>query len=96
MLTLLGIADRLKHKPRALSGGQQQRIAIARAIVNSPAILLADEPTGNLDSQNSIAVLKLMKDLNQRLGQTILMITHDQDAAAYADRKVHMRDGKIV
>jgi putative ABC transport system ATP-binding protein len=96
VLTLLGIADRLKHKPRALSGGQQQRIAIARAIVNSPAILLADEPTGNLDSQNSIAVLKLMKDLNQRLGQTILMITHDQDAAAYADRKVHMRDGRIV
>jgi putative ABC transport system ATP-binding protein len=95
-LTLLGIADRLKHKPRALSGGQQQRIAIARAIVNGPAILLADEPTGNLDSQNSIAVLKLMKDLNQRLGQTILMITHDQDAAAYADRKVHMRDGQIV
>jgi putative ABC transport system ATP-binding protein len=96
VLTLLGIADRLKHKPRALSGGQQQRIAIARAIVNSPAILLADEPTGNLDSQNSIAVLKLMKDLNQRLGQTILMITHDQEAAAYADRKVHMRDGRIV
>jgi putative ABC transport system ATP-binding protein len=96
VLTLLGIADRLKHRPRALSGGQQQRIAIARAIVNSPAILLADEPTGNLDSQNSIAVLKLMKDLNQRLGQTILMITHDQEAAAYADRKVHMRDGRIV
>ncbi|HTF62304.1 MAG TPA: ABC transporter ATP-binding protein [Edaphobacter sp.] len=96
VLTLLGITDRLKHKPRALSGGQQQRVAIARAIVNSPAILLADEPTGNLDSQNSMAVLKLMKDLNQRLGQTILMITHDQDAAAYADRKVHMRDGRIM
>ena len=96
VLTLLGISDRLKHKPRALSGGQQQRVAIARAIVNSPAILLADEPTGNLDSQNSMAVLKLMKDLNQRLGQTILMITHDQDAAAYADRKVHMRDGRIM
>jgi putative ABC transport system ATP-binding protein len=96
VLSLLGIADRLKHKPRALSGGQQQRVAIARAIVNGPAILLADEPTGNLDSQNSMAVLKLMKDLNQRLGQTILMITHDQDAAAYADRKVHMRDGRIV
>ena len=96
VLSLLGIADRLKHKPRALSGGQQQRVAIARAIVNGPAILLADEPTGNLDSQNSMAVLKLMKDLNQRLGQTILMITHDQDAAAYADRKVHMHDGRIV
>jgi putative ABC transport system ATP-binding protein len=96
VLTLLGIEDRLRHKPRALSGGQQQRVAIARSIVNRPAILLADEPTGNLDSQNSAAVLKLLKDLNQRLGQTILMITHDQDAAAYADRKVHMRDGRIV
>jgi putative ABC transport system ATP-binding protein len=96
VLRLLGIADRLKHKPRALSGGQQQRVAIARAIVNGPAILLADEPTGNLDSQNSMAVLKLLKDLNQRLGQTILMITHDHEAAAYADREVHMRDGRIV
>jgi putative ABC transport system ATP-binding protein len=96
VLQLLGIADRMKHKPRALSGGQQQRVAIARGIVNSPAILLADEPTGNLDSENSAAVLKLMKDLNQRLGQTILMITHDPDAAAYADRIVRMKDGRIV
>ena len=96
VLGLLGIADRLKHKPRALSGGQQQRVAIARGIVNSPAILLADEPTGNLDSENSAAVLKLMKDLNKRLGQTILMITHDAEAAAYADRLVKMKDGRIV
>jgi putative ABC transport system ATP-binding protein len=96
VLNLLGIADRMKHKPRALSGGQQQRVAIARGIVNSPAILLADEPTGNLDSENSAAVLKLMKDLNRRLGQTILMITHDTDAASYADRIVKMRDGRIV
>jgi len=96
ILKLLGISDRMKHKPRALSGGQQQRVAIARGIVNSPAILLADEPTGNLDSENSGAVLKLMKDLNQRLGQTILMITHDADAASYADRIVKMRDGRIV
>jgi putative ABC transport system ATP-binding protein len=96
VLRLLGIADRMKHKPRALSGGQQQRVAIARGIVNSPAILLADEPTGNLDSENSAAVLGLMKDLNRRLGQTILMITHDSDAASYADRIVRMRDGCIV
>jgi putative ABC transport system ATP-binding protein len=96
VVRLLGIADRMKHKPRALSGGQQQRVAIARGIVNSPAILLADEPTGNLDSENSAAVLKLMKDLNRRLGQTILMITHDSDAASYADRVVRMRDGCIV
>src|SRR5271167_3018233 len=96
VLKLLGIQDRMKHKPRALSGGQQQRVAIARGIVNKPAILLADEPTGNLDSQNSAAVLGLIKDLNQRTGQTILMITHDPDAASYASRSVHIRDGRIV
>jgi putative ABC transport system ATP-binding protein len=71
-------------------------VAIARGIVNQPAILLADEPTGNLDSQNSTAVLKVMKDLNERTGQTILMITHDPEAASYASRKVHIRDGRIV
>jgi putative ABC transport system ATP-binding protein len=96
VLNILGIADRLKHKPRALSGGQQQRVAIARAIVNHPAILLADEPTGNLDSQNSAAVLGLLTDLNHRLGQTILMITHDPEAASYAKRQVHMRDGRVL
>jgi putative ABC transport system ATP-binding protein len=96
VVELLGIADRLKHKPSALSGGQQQRVAIARGIVNSPAILLADEPTGNLDSENSATVLRVMKDLNHRLGQTILMITHDAEAAGYADRLVKMKDGRIV
>ena len=96
VLKLLGIQDRMKHKPRALSGGQQQRVAIARGIVNKPAILLADEPTGNLDSQNSAAVLGVIKDLNERTGQTILMITHDPEAAAYASRSVHIRDGRIV
>jgi len=96
ILDLLGIARRLKHKPRALSGGEQQRIAIARALVNRPALLLADEPTGNLDSENSIAVLSILQGLNKRLGQTILMITHDPEAAAYADRTVTMRDGRIV
>jgi putative ABC transport system ATP-binding protein len=95
MLRNLGISDRLKHKPRALSGGQQQRVAIARAIVNKPAILLADEPTGNLDSQNAIAVLDLLKELNRRHGQTILLITHDPDAASYGSRRIHMRDGQI-
>lgn len=96
ILTILGISDRMKHKPRALSGGQQQRVAIARALVNRPAILLADEPTGNLDSQNTKAVLQLLADLNKRLGQTILMITHDQEAASYASRAIHMRDGQII
>ena len=95
-LELLGIGHRLSHKPRSLSGGEQQRVAIARAIVNHPALLLADEPTGNLDSENSEIVLKLLRDLNERLGQTILMITHNPEAAAYAHRIVHMRDGRIV
>jgi putative ABC transport system ATP-binding protein len=95
-LKLLGIAGRLHHKPRALSGGEQQRIAIARALVNHPALLLADEPTGNLDSENSTAVLSILQGLNQRLGQTILMITHNPEAAGYADRTVTMRDGRIV
>ena len=95
-LRLLGIAQRLDHKPSALSGGEQQRVAIARAIVNHPAILLADEPTGNLDTENSKAVLEIMRDLNERLGQTILMITHNPEAAAYGHRTVHMRDGRIV
>jgi putative ABC transport system ATP-binding protein len=95
-LKLLGIHGRLHHKPRALSGGEQQRVAIARAIVNNPAILLADEPTGNLDSENSRLVLGLLRDLNERTGQTILMITHDSDAASFANRTVRMRDGRIA
>jgi len=95
-LKMLGIVNRLDHKPRALSGGEQQRVAIARALVNQPAILLADEPTGNLDTANSNAVLDLLRDLNQRTGQTILMITHNPEAAAFADRIVYMRDGRIV
>jgi putative ABC transport system ATP-binding protein len=96
VLKLLGISKRLDHKPAALSGGEQQRVAIARAIVNHPAILLADEPTGNLDSENSKAVLEVMRDLNQRLGQTILMITHNPEAAAFGHRTVRMRDGRTV
>ncbi len=94
-LKLLGIAGRLDHKPRALSGGEQQRVAIARAIVNHPSILLADEPTGNLDTENSNAVLGILRGLNDRLGQTILMITHNPEAAAYGHRIVRMRDGRI-
>ena len=95
-LKLLGISERLHHKPRALSGGEQQRVAIARAIVNHPAILLADEPTGNLDTENSNVVLGLLRELNHRLGQTILMITHNPEAAAFADRIVTMRDGHVL
>ncbi|MDQ6758590.1 MAG: ABC transporter ATP-binding protein [Acidobacteriota bacterium] len=96
VLNLLGLSKRLDHKPRALSGGEQQRVAIARAIVNHPAILMADEPTGNLDTQNSEAVLSLLRDLNERTGQTILMITHNPEAAAYGHRTVTMRDGRIA
>lgn len=96
MLGLLGISERLNHKPRALSGGEQQRVAIARALVNHPAIVLADEPTGNLDTENSDAVLSLLRQVNEKFGQTILMITHNLEAAAFADRTVSMRDGRIV
>jgi putative ABC transport system ATP-binding protein len=95
LLDMLNISGRLDHKPRALSGGEQQRIAIARALVNKPAILLADEPTGNLDTENSTVVLGLLRRLNEETGQTILMITHNPEAAAYADRTVAMRDGQI-
>ncbi len=93
---MLGIARRLDHRPSELSGGEQQRVALARALINRPAIVLADEPTGNLDSQNSEIVLRMLRDSNKALGQTILMITHNPEAARYADRIVHMRDGCIV
>ncbi len=93
---MLGIAERLPHRPSELSGGEQQRVALARALINRPAIVLADEPTGNLDSQNSDIVLKMLRQSNQELGQTILMITHNPEAARYADRIIHMRDGQIV
>jgi len=96
MLRLLGIHHRLHHKPRAMSGGEQQRVALARALVNRPAILLADEPTGNLDTENSATVLEVMRSLNEKLGQTILMITHNPEAAAYGHRTVTMRDGRIA
>jgi len=95
-LDLLGISARLDHKPSEMSGGEQQRVAIARALATRPGILLADEPTGNLDSRNSLAVLNLLRDLNTRLGQTILMITHNTEAAAFGHRILHMSDGRIV
>ena len=94
--TMLGLSDRLTHKPSELSGGEQQRVAIARAIINEPKIVLADEPTGNLDSKSSDNVLAMLRQLNQDLGQTIVMITHNPDAAAFGHRVIHMRDGLVV
>jgi len=93
---MLGIAQRLEHRPNELSGGEQQRVALARALINRPAIVLADEPTGNLDSKSSAIVLNMLRQSNKDLGQTVLMITHNPEAAEYGDRIVHMRDGEIV
>ncbi|MFY9751345.1 MAG: ABC transporter ATP-binding protein [Candidatus Acidiferrales bacterium] len=93
---LLGLSGRLKHKPSELSGGEQQRVAIARAIISEPKIVLADEPTGNLDTKSSENVLELLRSLNKDLGQTIVMITHNPEAAAYGHRVLHMRDGLVV
>jgi putative ABC transport system ATP-binding protein len=96
IIGLLGLKGRLHHRPSELSGGEQQRVALARALVNHPALILADEPTGNLDTKNSSIVLNMLRQSNQELGQTVLMITHNPDAAAIGDRIIHMRDGEIV
>jgi putative ABC transport system ATP-binding protein len=93
---MLGIQGRLDHRPNELSGGEQQRVAIARALINRPAIVLADEPTGNLDTRNSDAVLKMLRQSSRELNQTVLMITHNPEAAQIADRILHMRDGEIT
>ncbi len=96
LLRLVGLSDRSDHKPSQLSGGEQQRVAIARALVNSPAVLLADEPSGNLDTQNREEIHRLFFELRDRLGQTIVIVTHDEKLAAMADRCIVMRDGAIV
>ena len=93
---MLGVSGRLEHRPSEMSGGEQQRVALARAIINRPAIILADEPTGNLDSKNSEIVLRMLREANQKFGQTVLMITHNPEAAEIGDRMIHMRDGHIV
>ena len=95
-LTIVGLADRLDHAPSELSGGQQQRVAIARALVTQPRLLLADEPTGNLDTKTSEEILNLMVELNQTRGLTIMMVTHEPEAAAYAQRVLMFVDGKLV
>jgi putative ABC transport system ATP-binding protein len=96
MLDQVGLSERLNHLPHQLSGGEQQRVAIARALVGSPSLLLADEPTGNLDSATSKQVLGLIRVLREQLGLTIIMVTHDAQVAAYADRRLHLVDGQFV
>jgi putative ABC transport system ATP-binding protein len=95
-LGLVGLADRIDHTSSELSGGQQQRVAIARAIVTDPAVMLADEPTGNLDTQRSHEIMKLFCDLNQKRGITIILVTHEEDIAAYAGRHIRFKDGQIA
>ena len=96
VLRLLKLEDKIHHKPLELSGGEQQRVALARAVINRPAIILADEPTGNLDTENSEIVLEMFRELNEKYNQTIIMITHNPEAAAVCSRTIRMRDGHVV
>ncbi|MBC8441852.1 MAG: ABC transporter ATP-binding protein [Deltaproteobacteria bacterium] len=96
LLNQMEIGHRAEHRPSSLSGGEKQRVAIARALVNRPEIIFADEPTGNLDSETSGAIMDILKHLNKKNGMSILMVTHDQDLAASTDRIIHMKDGKVV
>ncbi len=95
LLAKVGLQHRQQHLPEALSGGEIQRVAIARALAFNPPILLADEPTGNLDSQNGSAILDLLRQVNRQDGCTIVMVTHSEEAAGYADRKIYLRDGRV-
>ncbi len=95
MLKKVGLGDRLHHLPKEMSGGEQQRVAIARALVNNPLILFADEPTANLDSESSMVILQLFRELNKKIGQTIIMVTHEPDDKKYVDRVISLKDGVI-
>lgn len=95
LLTFLGLADRAAHKPNELSGGEKQRVAVARALVNSPAVVLADEPSGSLDTQNKAELHQLFFDLRDKMGQTFVIVTHDEELASLTDRTIHLRDGRI-
>ncbi|MCI8585918.1 MAG: ABC transporter ATP-binding protein, partial [Lachnospiraceae bacterium] len=96
LLELLGLKDRQNHLPNQLSGGQQQRVAIGRALMNAPAVMLADEPTGALDSKNGQEIVRLLKESNQKYGQTLLLVTHDENIALQAERIVTIADGRVV
>lgn len=96
LIDMMGLRDRRNHKPAEMSGGEQQRIAIARALINSPAVLLADEPSGNLDTRNRDEIHRLFLELRDRLGQTIMIVTHDEKLAGMADRRIVMSDGRII
>jgi lipoprotein-releasing system ATP-binding protein len=96
LLQILGLAERLQNKPHQLSGGEQQRVAVARALINNPAIIMADEPTGNLDSNNARDLHNLFIELRDKYNQTFLIVTHNEELAAMSDRIIHMKDGKIV
>lgn len=96
MLDFLGLAERAKHKPSELSGGEKQRVAVARALINHPSVVLADEPSGSLDTKNKEELHKLFFDLRDRLGQTFVIVTHDEGLAAQTDRTIHIKDGRII
>ena len=96
LLEMLGMQDRKTHLPNQLSGGQQQRVSIGRALMNAPAVMLADEPTGSLDSQNGHEIIKLLKESNKKYGQTLLLVTHDENIALQANRIIGLSDGKVT
>lgn len=96
LLEMLGLQERKKHLPNQLSGGQQQRVSIGRALMNAPAVMLADEPTGSLDSRNGHEIIKLLKESNQKYGQTLILVTHDENIALQADRIIGIADGKVA
>ncbi len=95
LLDFMGLKDRMKHKPNELSGGEKQRVAVARALINNPAVVMADEPSGSLDSAGKAGLHRLFFDLRDKLGQTFVIVTHDETLAAYCDRTIHLRDGRI-
>lgn len=96
MLKLVGLGDRANHRPTEMSGGEQQRVAIARALINKPKIILADEPTGNLDTKTGLEILKLLKRINKENGQALVVVSHDLRVGELADRTIHLQDGRIV